>query len=73
MSQRQATIRAGAAALPWLFFGIWGAGLVGLWMLFQLANGLVLVTNDDRRNLYDRLAATKVVNVRDRESLPGDS
>ena len=73
MSQRQATIRAGAAALPWLFFGIWGAGLVGLWMLCQLANGLVLVTNDDRRNLYDRLAATKVVNVRDREISRGDS
>ena len=64
MSPQQATTRAAVAAAPWFFFG--GGWLMGLWALFQLSNGLLVIVNDDRRNVYDRLAGTRVVNARDR-------
>ena len=66
MSPQQATMRAAVAAAPWFFFG--GGWMIGLWALFQLANGLLVVINDDRRNLYDHVAGTRVVNARDRVS-----
>ena len=64
MSPQQATTRAAVAAAPWFFFGV--GWMIGLWALFQLANGLLVVLNDDRRNVYDRVAGTRVVNARDR-------
>ena len=70
MSLQQATTRAGTAALPWFFFG--GAWMLGLWALFQIANGLLVIMNDDRRNLYDRVAGTRVVNARDRTNSTGE-
>ena len=66
MSPQQATTRAAVAAAPWFFFG--GGWMMGLWALFQLANGLLVIMNDDRRNVYDRLAGTRVVNARDRSN-----
>lgn len=64
ISPQQATMRAAAAAAPWFFFGV--GWMIGLWALFQLANGLLVIMNDDRRNVYDRVAGTRVVNARDR-------
>ena len=66
MSPQQVTTRAAVAAAPWFFFGV--GWMIGIWALFQLANGLLVVLNDDRRNVYDRVAGTRVVNTRDRAS-----
>ncbi len=70
MSPQQATTRAAVAAAPWFFVGT--GWMIGIWALFQLANGLLVVINDDRRNLYDHIAKTRVVNARDRTNPAGE-